>query len=91
MDNRSFSAVIRPLCVLLAFVGMAASAQVTGTAPQYNWQDKEFAPDEMNGAVHLRVGFSGIAPGISLGKKVGLARGNGSCDMVYLYFGRFAR
>ena len=78
--------LISLMCAMAALLSTPADAQVTGTSPQYNWQDKSFAPDEQDGALHLRIGFSGLAPGISVGKKASLARGNGSCDMVYLYF-----
>ena len=81
----------RLLAIVAILFASQGHCQVTGTAPQYNWQDKEFAPDESNGALHLRIGFGGIAPGIPATRKPPLARGNSTCDMVYLYFSHSKR
>ena len=84
-------------CLMVALAGAIAllptfaHAQILGTEKVYNWEDKEFAPDELNGAVHLRLGLAGKAPGLSLTPRTVIARGNPSCDLVYLYWGRSGR
>lgn len=59
---------------------------IVGAEKAHNWQDKQFAPDVQNGATHLRVGSGGLMSGIALNPRMGITRGNPSCDLVYLYY-----
>jgi len=65
----------------------SASAQVAGGGSAANWQDQQYAPMDLKGALLLRIGRSGIAEGINVGdpRFPQIARGNPTCDVSYLY------
>ena len=75
------------LAIAALLSGGTINAQgVAGSEKAHNWQDKQFAPNVQNGATHLRVGNGGLMSGIALNPRMGITRGNPSCDLVYLYY-----
>ena len=60
----SISALTGFLVALSVMLSHQVSAQgVVGNEKAHNWQDKEFAPDIKNEAIHLRSGRGGINVG----------------------------